>query len=143
MMPGNHSVLVALSYLWLIPGAVAQDKIIAANSAAYIGSGRWDWTVYIRAPADTIRSIRCVEYTLHPTFPNPVRQVCNSGEGPEYFPLRTNGWGTFQIPIKIQFRNGKTQTLNYQLHFDLAKSQQALTVSVDNVARRETQTTWN
>jgi transcription initiation factor IIF auxiliary subunit len=143
MKSGRFFTLIAFICLWLIPAAVAQDKITAANSAAYIGGGRWTWTVYIQAPADRIPSIRCVEYTLHPTFPNPVRKVCEPGKGPEFFPLSTEGWGTFQIPIKVEFRDGKTQSLTYQLHFDQPKLEQPVSgVSVDNVARRETPTTW-
>jgi transcription initiation factor IIF auxiliary subunit len=144
MRPGKLSIPIALSYLWLLPAAIGQDKITEANSSVYIGGGRWAWTVGIQAPAGTVRSIRCVEYTLHPSFPNPVRQVCEPGNGPQFFPLSSEGWGTFQVPIKVQFREGQTQTLNYRLRFDPPQVQQAATgVSVDNVARRETQTTWN
>ena len=36
--------------------------------------------VFIQAPPAVLSQIKCVEYTLHPTFPNPVRQVCDRGQ---------------------------------------------------------------
>jgi transcription initiation factor IIF auxiliary subunit len=136
--------LLALIVLFSVSPAGAQGRITAGNAATYLGDGRWDWTVYIQASADTIRSIRCVEYTLHPTFPNPVRQVCNPGSGPGFFPLRSEGWGTFQIPIKIQFANGRTQTLTHQLHFAPPKAAQTSTaLAVDNVARQDGPRQWS
>lgn len=142
MMPPRISALLVCGCLLAAPVA-AQQRITTANSSRYIGDGRWAWTVYIQAPAATIASIRCVEYTLHPTFPNPVRSVCKAGSGPEFFPLPTDGWGTFQIPIKIQFRDGHTQALTHQLHFDAPRAQQRLDITVDNVARQVGPRQWN
>ncbi len=146
MRPLNLSVLAVVSCLWMTQASPAQEGIAAGNRSAYLGGGRWAWTVYVQAPAGTIRSIRCVEYTLHPTIPNPVRQVCDPGPGPGYFPVSAEGWGTFPIPIQVQFRNGKTQTLTYQLRFERQAAQPAQApagLGVDNVARQASRTTWN
>jgi len=62
----------------LLCGATARPAFAAvavANTSTYAGSGRWNWTIFIDADAATLRQIKCVEYTLHPTFPNPVRTV--------------------------------------------------------------------
>ncbi len=55
--------------------ARAQSGVTAGNTSKPAGDGRWDWTVYVTAPPAVLNEIRCVEYTLHPTFPNPIRRV--------------------------------------------------------------------
>ncbi len=88
------------------------------NTARRIpGKKRWDWTVYITGSEADLSHVKCVEYTLHPTFPNPVRTVCNRGFGAAAFPLSTNGWGTFTVGIRIFLKNGRTINLSHPLRF--------------------------
>jgi transcription initiation factor IIF auxiliary subunit len=82
------------------------------NWSRLIEPGWWAWGVHITGPPATLAKVKCVEYTLHPSFPNPVRVVCNAQKG---FELTTNGWGTFSIPIKVIFKDGTTQALTHQL----------------------------
>ena len=77
----------------------------------------WDWTVFIQGPEDVLDQIKYVEYTLHPTFPNPVRIVSERGLHPYAFPLRTSGWGTFTIKIKVFLKDGRFQVLSHLLSF--------------------------
>ncbi|MFW2440178.1 MAG: pYEATS domain-containing protein [Arenicellales bacterium] len=56
----------------------------------------------------------CVEYTLHPTFPGTVRKLCDSTNG---FELSSSGWGTFNVKIKVMFKDGRTKKLNHMLIF--------------------------
>jgi transcription initiation factor IIF auxiliary subunit len=84
------------------------------NWSRQIEPGWWQWGVHLTGPTATLGKIKCVEYSLHPSFPNPVRVVCNPQKG---FELMTNGWGTFSIPIKVIFKDGTTQTLTHQLQF--------------------------
>jgi hypothetical protein len=90
------------STLWAQPGQIG-----AANTARYVGSNRWDWTVYLLADADTLARIRCVEYRLHETFPNPIRQVCQKGSDDQPFALSTQGWGEFMIYVTVMFGGGQ------------------------------------
>lgn len=100
---------------WLASLNIIRTSIIKAkNTAKLDGTGRWDWTVYIDTDPYTLSTIRCVEYTLHPTFPNPVRRECNPTTG---FAHSTNGWGTFEIKVKIMFRDGSTKYLTHMLRF--------------------------
>jgi transcription initiation factor IIF auxiliary subunit len=92
-------------------------KISAGNSATQVQSGWWNWTVFIEGSEDVLRSVRCVEYTLHPTFPDPVRTVCSRGTGREAFPLSSSGWGTFQIGIRVVLKDGRIQELTHHLRF--------------------------
>jgi prokaryotic YEATS domain/Caspase domain len=92
--------------------------IKANNTSRYAGQvdgqNRWDWTIFIDADQDTLSQIRCVEYTLHESFPDPVRTVCTSGTK---FALSSNGWGTFTIKIKVILKDGSQRTLSHDLQF--------------------------
>jgi len=93
--PAISSILGLLTLFWFSsPVAVAQDatKLSARNVATRIGNGFWEWTAFIQGPPETLRQVKCVRYTLHPTFPNPIRDVCNRGNGPRAFSLTTTGW---------------------------------------------------
>jgi transcription initiation factor IIF auxiliary subunit len=81
----KRSVMTLLAASML--GLCAQD-IKVDNTAKYVGNGRYDWTVFIVAEKAVLSGIKAVEYTLHPTFPNPVRQ----SRGPD-FAITANGCG--------------------------------------------------
>jgi transcription initiation factor IIF auxiliary subunit len=97
------------------PAKVAQENITVSNTSKYLGDGRWDWTVFVKAQQPVLNKIQCVEYTLHPTFPNPIRRVCALGNPSNAFALRTNGWGTFLIKIRVLYRDKSVQQLQYNL----------------------------
>ena len=92
--------------------------IRTGNSARSLGSGRWEWSVFVLAPNDVLNQIQYVEYTLHPTFPEPVQRVTERGlESGKGFVLKATGWGTFEIAVKVVFSNGKIRYLKHQLTF--------------------------
>ena len=97
---------------------VACGKIVAGNTSGYVGEGRWNWTVFIVSDRETLEQVKCVEYTLHPSFPNPIRKVCDKGSVPgKGFFLKANGWGTFTIEIKVVLKNGDVCYLKHPLVF--------------------------
>jgi hypothetical protein len=110
--------------------AWAQSNISVSNTSRYVASGRWDWTVFIQASPAVLSQIKCVEYALHPTFPNPVRQVCDRGKDSQAFALNSNGWGEFTIQVTVFFRSGETQHLKY-----------ALKLAAPSTASRDTKST--
>jgi hypothetical protein len=83
------------------------------NTSRFIGSGRWDWAVRIVAEPAVMSSIECVEYMLHPTFPNPIRTVC--GAGSSSFALSDSSWGEFPIGVKAVMRDGRSWRLVHRL----------------------------
>ncbi len=75
----------------------------------------YDWCVFIDEDINTINSIKLVEYTLHPTFPNPVRIIENRND---CFALYSYGWGTFDLRIKVELNNGSINALKYPLKLE-------------------------
>jgi transcription initiation factor IIF auxiliary subunit len=94
--------------------AAPTTTLTTENSSREREPGWWEWAVRIKGTASTLARVRCVEYTLHPSFPNPVRTICTPNNR---FELKTNGWGTFSIPVKVIFKDNTTLTLTHQLHF--------------------------
>ena len=91
--------------------------INADNVAESLGRDRWKWTVFILGPEEALDQIRCVEYTLHPTFPETVHEVCEFGTEDRPFALSAIGWGTFTIRIRVFLKTGQVQELTHQLKF--------------------------
>jgi len=92
-------------------------EIKIGNVAEIIREGWWSWRVFITADESVLDQIQCVEYTLHPTFPDPVKLVCDRGTGRQAFPLNALGWGTFTIHIRVFIKNGLVQELSHYLRF--------------------------
>ncbi|GAB6910181.1 hypothetical protein JCM12296A_60390 [Desulfosarcina cetonica] len=93
---------------------------ISASNVAQRSKNRsdyWDWTIFIKGPDDVLEKIEYVEYTLHPTFPNPVRIINERGYGPYAFPLSTSGWGTFTVKVKVYYKDGTYQQMSHYLKF--------------------------
>lgn len=82
------------------------------NTSRYVGGQSWDWTIFIDADQDALSEIRCVEYTLHPTFSNPVQQVCTPSN---HFAFSTRGWGEFEIRVRVLFKDGSEKQLIHML----------------------------
>lgn len=100
------------------------DSVRAGNTSKYLGNGQWYWTVFIAADANTLKGVQCVEYTLHPTFPQPIQRVCQQGNVPgQAFPLSASGWGTFEVIIRVIFYDGRVIFLKHMLQFEAVQSQ--------------------
>jgi hypothetical protein len=114
----GKSLNLALLALMVSMPCLSQT-ITSGNTSKHIGNNRWEWTVFIKTDPDTLSKIRCVEYLLHPTFPDRDRIICDRGSSPDQaFPLTANGWGTFDIPVKVIFTDGHSQSLVHSLHFE-------------------------
>lgn len=117
-----------LAILLLAPAGVivSAQEVGADNTAKYLGSGRYAWTVFIVAKDKSILTrIRYVEYTLYPTFPNHVRRVDTPGNN-HSFPLSEKGWGEFDLGIKVAFDGEQISSFSYHLNlFDKAQPEKA------------------
>lgn len=103
----------ALVVILLVPFVIAQDTSVK-NTSSPIGNGRWSWTVFLDGPSPTLDKIKCVEYHLHPTFPNPLQVVCERGKQ-QAFALNGNGWGEFNVAVYVKFLDGSERSYNHWL----------------------------
>ena len=78
----------------------------------YIGEDYWKWSVWVDGPVAELDQIVRVIYTLHPTFPHPVRTI---SDRPSQFRLETAGWGTFTIYATAVHQDGRESALMHEL----------------------------
>lgn len=131
------ALFLFLSFLFLYD--LSHAAVTVNNSSTYLGDGRWNWTIYVDADESTLSGIDCVEYTLHPTFPNPVRKVCQKENK---FALSTNGWGTFVVRIKIFYKNKTVEDLEHMLVFTEKASVSESGISTENWSREISKDWW-
>ena len=62
----------------------------------------WEWSVELDAPDEQLDKVKFVEYTLHETFPDPIRRITDRRTN---FRLKTAGWGVFMIYAKVMFED--------------------------------------
>lgn len=79
---------------------------------AYEGNDYWHWSVWLAGSATELDTVDHVTYTLHPTFPTPVRTVADRSTS---FRLDTAGWGTFKIYAKVVGEDGRERHLEHEL----------------------------
>jgi transcription initiation factor IIF auxiliary subunit len=96
-------------------------NLFVAQSQKYEGDDLWKWSLWMEGSDDDLDEIESVTYTLHPTFPEPIRTVTDRASK---FQLRCAGWGVFLIPIEVQMKDGQTLELEHQLQFALPENVQ-------------------
>jgi transcription initiation factor IIF auxiliary subunit len=67
------------------------------------GHRLYAWCVFVDMDRENLKKIREVEYTLHPSFADPVRTV---SDATNCFALLSQGWGEFQLRTRISFADG-------------------------------------
>lgn len=72
----------------------------------------YEWCVFVDDSAEVINTIRAVEYTLHPSFPDPIRLVEDKASR---FALFSAGWGGFSIKIRVIFIDDSSLSTTYFL----------------------------
>lgn len=122
--------------------SAAVAEITADTTAHYVGEGRWNWTVFINAPPETLDQIKCVEYTLHRTFKKRHHKICKVGDARRPFALKAKGWGTFEIGILVHFRNESVQALSHMLRFEPAESRKDYVIRTHNDAKQIGKRRW-
>jgi transcription initiation factor IIF auxiliary subunit len=78
----------------------------------YDGDNWWKWAVWIEGRDEDLDRVDFVEWSLHPTFSRPVREIRDRGSR---FRLETAGWGGFQILALVQTKDGEQIKLRHQL----------------------------
>lgn len=87
-------------------------SIEIAQGFDYQGDDWWKWWIWIEGPDNELDQIDHVVYTLHTTFPNPVRTIRDRDSK---FRLETAGWGVFRIYAKVVNKKGLETFLEHDL----------------------------
>lgn len=87
-------------------------SIQVKQQAVYARKDWWTWSVWIEGPDDALDAINFVEYTLHPTFPNPVRLQKDRSTK---FRLESAGWGAFTIYAAVHRKDGEVLKMQHLL----------------------------
>jgi transcription initiation factor IIF auxiliary subunit len=88
------------------------DEFTIEQSEQFEGEDWWKWAVWIEGPDEALDRIDFVEWTLHPTFPDPVRRI---RDRESKFCLKTGGWGVFPILARVQLNDGRQIKLHHYL----------------------------
>ena len=76
------------------------------------GEDWWTWSVWLEGTDQELDDIARVEYTLHHTFPKPVRVVEDRSTK---FRLDAAGWGGFTIHATAVPKSGPPRKLKHEL----------------------------
>jgi transcription initiation factor IIF auxiliary subunit len=92
------------------------DEFVIQQWEEYGDEDWWKWAVWIEGKDEDLDRIDFVEWTLHPTFPNPIRQKRNRASK---FRLETGGWGGFKIKARVELKDGQHVKLRHylELHY--------------------------
>lgn len=72
----------------------------------------WQWWIWLDGTDAELDQVEKVVYTLHRSFPNPVRTVTSRDDN---FRLDAVGWGVFRIHATVHRKDGTTQKLQHDL----------------------------
>jgi transcription initiation factor IIF auxiliary subunit len=103
--------------------------ITISNNSEVIGDRKrnrsWDWNIWITpVNRNDLSRIKYVQYSLHETFPDPIKIVYADSEdsdctedrrSDQFFKLCANGWGEFNIGVKVVYTSGYYYTYNFDL----------------------------
>ena len=127
------AILTALLIGTPCTNIAAAQAVSVENTSSFVGNGRWDWTVYLRADKALLGEIKCVEYTLHPTFPNPLQVICERGNEETPFALDGSGWGEFNVQITVKFTNRPPLQLTHWLKLSSPNRPQICSVAATKI----------
>ena len=78
----------------------------------YEDNNWWSWSVWVDGPDSELDQITHVEYTLHPSFYEPVRKVSTRENK---FKLAAEGWGVFTIYVQVVKKDSSVISLRHEL----------------------------
>lgn len=93
----------------------AQNTFSIDQDFEYSGNDWWKWSVWIEAEDKDLDAIDHVIYTLHTTFPNPVRTITSRHTK---FKLITEGWGVFRIYARLCLKDKSEIFLEHDLYLE-------------------------
>src|SRR5262245_54551202 len=104
---------------------MAPEKLRLEQSESYVGDDTWSWAIWLEGESPELDRISYVEYTLHPTFPKPVRRVSDRSTR---FRLEAQGWGAFTIYATAKYKDDSSAVRlkhDLELHYPSGKASPA------------------
>jgi transcription initiation factor IIF auxiliary subunit len=86
-----------------------------ADEQVYDDGDTYQWSIFVDAESAVLDQIDAVHYELHETF-HPRNRIVRDRQS--QFRLTMLGWGIFEIPTTIVFKDGSKVETTYQLQFD-------------------------
>lgn len=86
----------------------------ARRIADRAGRPYYQWRVFVDENPGVLDRIRCIEYTLHPTSPQPHQTVDDPEGG---FVLEGRAWGEFRIIAEVFYKDGTREAQQHFLDF--------------------------
>jgi hypothetical protein len=90
------------------------SKLRLVNDSAAKANDWWSWSVWVEGPDEELDRIEKVVYTLHPTFPNPVRTTTDRASK---YRLSSEGWGEFSVSAQVFLADGAVIKLRRWIQF--------------------------
>ena len=115
MVHGRDALLHSLDLHERVDDVKSSLKLRLLNDSKPIDSGLWEWSVWVDGPGEELDRVKEVRYTLHPTFPNPVRTVTDRQSN---FRLQSSGWGEFSILAQLMVSDGSAESLERWLRLE-------------------------
>lgn len=82
------------------------QNISLSNTATYLGKGRYDWRVYVKADPATLKAIKGVEYRLDPAYgATAKRYVTEPRDGSYPFFTKDTAFEPSVIRVKVYFND--------------------------------------
>lgn len=78
--------------------------------------GRTRYKVWLYLEGPHLPYVKSVTYTLHRTFPNPVRTIARTPSNPTCA-LETWTWGLFDVPVEIEDKSGNRYQLVHSMSY--------------------------
>jgi TIR domain/YEATS family len=93
-----------------------------AQKARQVDSDRWEWAVWVEGTKEELDDIASVEYTLHPTFSNPMRVV---DDRRSKFRLEESGGAEFELRARVDLKTGRSKMLKQWLELERTHGERA------------------
>jgi transcription initiation factor IIF auxiliary subunit len=95
---------------------VTDDRGRIEYKAAANGKKHFHVAVFVNEESEILETIRMVEYKLHDTFAQPVRQNDDRETG---FTESFYTWGIFTVFVTVLFTNGQLEKFRFPLDYQL------------------------
>jgi transcription initiation factor IIF auxiliary subunit len=103
------------------------------QSTRYQGKDWWNWSVWLEGTKTELKAVDHVVYTLHASFPEPVRSIKTRKNG---FRLDSAGWGEFRIFLEIVRVDGKSAKRTHWLELTYPQDTKPARAAKKSAAKR-------